>query len=268
MNIDTSRLSFDEKKHAYKLDGTKLLSGVTTVISETSSKGALVQWAANEAAKYLTENIGRFAVYDGGLQIVEFVDSAFTEVIEEARTAHLRKKDKAASKGTDTHALVEEYIKGCIHELQQLPEFGANQIWERNAPIQPFVDWATENKVVFLAAEQRLYSEKYGYAGTADFIAIIDGKLTIGDLKTFPKMWSPDAYVQTAAYAIAFEEMTGEKAQQTVIVKMCDPADERIKKYGGKPFAVYSRYALDEDADIFLKRLAIYRHNQNFVSPD
>lgn len=262
---DTSRLQFDNKKHAYTLDGKKLLSGVTTVISETSSKSNLIQWAANMAVDYVDANIldRAFPHVSEGVYNPTELDA----VLFEARTAHARKRDGAASKGTDTHALVEEYINTCIYERKNLPEFGANQIWEQNEAIQSFIDWATANKVVFIAAEQRLFSEKYGYAGTADFFAMIDGKLTVGDLKTFPKMWSADAFIQCGAYANAWKELTGEQIAQSVVVKMCDPEDERLKKYGGKAFSVYPRYAIEEDEQMFLKRLDIYRYNQNFVSP-
>lgn len=246
MNLpNTSRLEFDEKKHAYKLDG-KLLSGVTTVISSTSAKDNLINWAANMAVDYLIENPGQY---------------------QEARTAHTRRKDKASQKGTDTHAVVEQYILRCIAGGGEpfIPMSDLDQA--TYVEILPFTGWAMANVSKFVAAEQRLYSEKYGYAGTCDFVALMGGKLTIGDLKTFPKMWSADAFIQMGAYSLAWRELTGESPEQSVVVKMCDPTDERLKKYGGKAFAVYPRYALEEDEDMFLTRLKMYRYNQNFVSP-
>lgn len=253
---DTSRLKFTEKGHYYELDGKKL-TGVTTVIDGTSSKQNLIQWAANMAVDYVRENVA-YAIPgpDGGFWAIK------PSTVEEAKTAHTRKRDKAATKGTDTHALVEEYILKMIRDYG-----GKTYVASTNDAIYPFTLWAAENVDRFLAAEQRLYSETHGFAGTCDFVAIIDGKLTIGDLKTFPKMWSADAFIQMGAYSIAWEELTGEKPAQSVVVKMCDPKDERIKKYGGKPFAVYPRYALAEDEEMFLTRLKMYRYNQNFVSP-
>jgi hypothetical protein len=253
MNLpDVSRLRFDEKKHAYTLDG-KLLSGTTTIISETSSKGNLVQWAANCAVDFIKE------VSENAVKDLWYVQGRH---LEEARTAHTRKRDKAANKGTDTHALVETYVNACIKNG------GYAVPVHPTDPVAPFAEWALSKFVRFLAAEQRLYSEKWGYAGTADFIAVIDGKLTIGDLKTFPKMWSADPFIQMGAYSICWKELTGEAPQQSVVVKMCDPEDERLKKYGGKPFNVYPRYALEEDEEMFLTRLKMYRYNENFISPN
>lgn len=254
MTLDTSRLEFDEKKHAYKLNG-RLLSGVTTVIDGTSSKQNLIGWAANMAVDFIKETAektgaGMYSISGPGL--------------EEARTAYAKRRDKAASKGTDTHALVEEYILETLKSAgHPLPQNGI----EYDPAIAPFVQWAKSNVDYFIAAEQRLYSETHGFAGTCDFIAVMDGKLTIGDLKTFPKMWSADAFIQMGAYSLMYRELTGENPVQSVVVKMCDPADERLKKYGGSAFSVYPRYALEEDEEMFLMRLKMFRYNQNFVSP-
>lgn len=283
---DTSRLEFDAKKHCYKLDG-HLLSGVTSVIDGTSSKQNLIGWAANMAVDYIKEN---GAVHDTKKSCNECVETnAYSvatsdlgmsekdvvcyheertvltvnlSVVEEARTAYAKKRDKAASKGTDTHALVEQYILDCIDEFggKPLPAIMPTEI-------DPFKVWAIANVDCFIAAEQRLYSEKHGFAGTCDFIAIIDGKITIGDLKTYPKMWSADAFIQMGAYSICWEELTGVRPGQSVVVKMCDPEDERLKKYGGNAFSVYPRYAIEEDEEMFLTRLSMYRYNEAFVSP-
>lgn len=254
---DVSRLTFNAKEHSYQLDGTKRLSGVTQVIDGTSSKQNLIQWAANMAVDYVKENISLADLTSDSTGVARL-----TAILEEARTAHTRRRDKAASKGTDTHALVEEYIVACIEQTD-----GQALVTPLHTEVVPFANWAVANVDRFLAAEQRLYSEDKALAGTCDFVAIINGKLTIGDLKTFPKMWSADAFIQMGAYSLMWNELTGERPEQSVVVKMCDPSDERIKKYGGKPFAVYPRYALAEDEQIFLKRLDIYRYNQNFTSP-
>lgn len=260
MNLpDTSRLTFDAKKHAYTLDG-KLLSGVTTIIDGTSSKSNLIGWAANMAVDYIKE------------QPQELWNPLFLpKILEEARTAYAKKRDKAGQKGTDTHALVEKLILYWITTSDGnpigLPIDGQFTTDEYTA-ITPFVLWAQNNVDRFIAAEQRLYSEKHGYAGTCDFIYLDkEGKLIIGDLKTFPKMWSADAFIQMGAYSVAWSELTGERPEQSVVVKMCDPNDERLKKYGGNAFSVYPRYALEEDEEMFLTRLKMYRYNENFVSP-
>lgn len=256
---DISRLSYDPKKHAYKLDGSSHLTGVTSVLSGTSDKSALINWSANVAVDYVKEN-SPFMEY--GLAEVDDHYEVPTAVLEAARTAHTKKKEAAGTKGTDAHALVEQYVLECLATNEGKP------VSTVLSPVQPFVDWAHTEVEFFVAAEQKLFDEENAVAGTADFFYVSKtGEFVAGDLKTFPKMWSPDAYCQTGQYARMWRLLTGLQATKSVVVKMCDPEDLRLKKYGGLPFAVYSRYALQEDEEMFLKRLDVYRYNQNFTSP-
>lgn len=235
---DISRLRYDHAKHAYSLDDGRLLQGVTSVLDGTSSKSGLIQWAANCA--------------------VDFIKEYGIEKAEEARTAWTKKRDSAGQKGTDVHALVEEYILECIAN-------GGKPIFAtKHEEVKPFMEWAVANDVTFLASEQQLYSAKHMFAGTADFICILNGKLTIGDLKVKAKIWGTDPYTQCGAYSLMWTELTGEAPEQTVIIKMIDPNDERVKKYKNPPFEVLPRYAIREDEEEFLRRLASYRYQKNF----
>lgn len=250
---DISRLGYDSKKHAYTLDGTKLLSGVTTVLSATSDKAALINWSANMAVEHVEKNSTQS---DRGIWLVE------PSVLEAAKTAHTKKKEAAGEHGTDVHALVEEYIKECLLHNEGKPLYACV------APIIPFREWAEGEVDHFIVAEQKLYDEENAAAGTADFFYVSkQGELVVGDLKTFPKLFSVDAYVQCAMYGRMWRLLTGHAPTKAMVVKMCDPTDERLIKYGTKAFAVYERRALEEDEQIFLKRLDIYRHGKNFKSP-
>ena len=70
--------------------------------------------------------------------------------------------------------------------------------------------------------ELKLYSDKLQLAGTADCIAQYDGKLSIIDYKTKrpsqEKEWVYDYYLQTAAYSIMYETITGICVKQAVIL--------------------------------------------------
>ena len=71
---------------------------------------------------------------------------------------------------------------------------------------QNFINWAKKNKVKFLASEKRVYSEKYWFCGTYDFLCEIDKKIWLGDIKTSSGIY-PDMFFQTAGYQICEEEM-------------------------------------------------------------
>lgn len=70
--------------------------------------------------------------------------------------------------------------------------------------------------------EPKLFSEEMGLAGTADLVADYDGKISIIDYKTKRskqrKEWMTDYFIQTAAYAKMWEELTGKPIEQLVIL--------------------------------------------------
>ena len=67
-----------------------------------------------------------------------------------------------------------------------------------------------------------LYSKSLSIAGTADCIAEYNGILSIIDYKTKRKPqqeeWLEDPFIQATAYSIMFEELTGIKVPQIVIL--------------------------------------------------
>src|SRR3990167_6973357 len=86
---------FDPVKHRYYL-GEKQLTGVTTILG-VLAKPALIQWAANETVRYIKEH----GKEEGGIPVTWLVDES---ILEEARTAHARKRDKSADIGTLAHS--------------------------------------------------------------------------------------------------------------------------------------------------------------------
>ena len=212
-----------KRNHAYFADpeGQKPYMGITSVLS-VIAKNALIQWAANEAVKYVEDNTKHHAL--GATMAEGFViyPQELREVLAEARYAHRKKKEDAGQKGTDLHALVEEYVRMCIANNGTL---GIGDImlsghWQKDveAPnklvkaehlslIAPFIMWASENSIRFLAAEKRLYSKTHWIAGTCDLVFEKDGKTYIGDIKTYKKLWDRVPMMQCAGYALMAEEM-------------------------------------------------------------
>ena len=71
------------------------------------------------------------------------------------------------------------------------------------------------------ALEQGLYSKRLGIAGRVDCIAEFDGKLSTIDFKTATRKRdeiNENYPVQATFYSIAWEERTGEKIEQIVIL--------------------------------------------------
>ena len=122
----------------------------------------------------------------------------------------------ATSRGTDMHSLVENYL------------------YNRDLPtVQPLSDFLfkiakTElNRINNIyALEGSLYSKQLGVAGTVDCIAEYNGELAIIDFKTSkkpkPKEWIEHYFVQAAAYACMFYELTDIPVKKLVILMACE----------------------------------------------
>lgn len=185
--------------HHYYADpgGRKEYTGVTTILG-VIAKPALIGWAAKMACEYIREN-GRNCTTAGGPVCYEVFDS----VLEEARTAHTKKRDTAAEAGTDLHGLVEEYVGHSIEVNGGKP----SPQYVGTEPITAFIEWAQKQDIRFIATEQRLYSKSLWVAGTCDLIFEKDGKRYVGDIKTYKKIWDRVPLIQCAGYALMWEEM-------------------------------------------------------------
>jgi len=126
---------------------------------------------------------------------------------------------KATSRGTDLHSLVENYLLN-----EQLPEV---------QPISNFLFKIAKEKLGNInnihALESSLYSKQLGIAGTVDCIAEYNGELAVIDFKTSkkpkPKNWVEHYFVQCAAYACMFYEITGIPVKKLVILMACEDGD-------------------------------------------
>ncbi len=156
--------------------------------------------------------------------------------------AHEYITKQAQDIGTQSHKIIEDYLSNnlSLEEFDLLPIAHFHNL-------KPFL----ENISNVTSIEQRMYSDQMKVAGTSDLIAEYNGELSIIDYKTKRKPQIDDYmheyYLQTTCYAQMFEETTGKKISQVVIlvssekntrqefIKTCDeyisPMNERIEKY-------------------------------------
>lgn len=121
--------------------------------------------------------------------------------------------------GTKVHKLFELMLQGKKFDLD-------NYEYEIQTDVELFKKFMVDTKLKLQASEQRLWSNKYHYAGTCDYIGqytsckeyLIRGhepkfeksSLVIGDWKTSKAIYK-DYWLQIGAYAYAFYELTGIK---------------------------------------------------------
>lgn len=235
-----------ETNHKYFADpeGKKPYTGITSIL-EVLAKPQLIGWAARMAVEYISDKSSVWFKEGGTAQgFVEHLDGW----LDEARTAHTRKKEAAGTHGTDAHALVEEYVKRCL-SFDGKPR--ANVMADPDAiKISKFIEWSIINVDHFLFSERRMCDPERFIAGTSDFAAIMkDGKKLMGDFKTSSGIYGIDYWLQVAAYRMLAEGEGDEPYDGSVVV--------RLGKDG--KFEVQYRYAYETDRNAFLACLTLYK---------
>ena len=205
-----------DDKHYYLCDGN-VYPSVTTILGDTEDKFNLNQWrlkVGNEVADYIS--------------------------------------DSSSAIGTEAHRFNKAYLDD--HTPDWAPNENTLYGMAHHESMQPYLDRIS----AIHGTEVGLVSVKHGFAGTADCIGKYDGKLSLVDFKCKKKPqkeeWTHDHFLQVAAYAMAWEEMTGMKIGQGVIL-----ASNRYGKM--QEFIVrFGRHGSD-----FLDRLAQYHNNSRPV---
>ena len=133
-----------------------------------------------------------------------------------------KKTRRATSRGTDTHTLIEHWLKNeDLPTVQPLSEM----LFKIAKPALARID-------NIHSLEGALYSRYLGIAGTVDCIAEFDGELAIIDFKTSekpkPRKWIDGYFVQCCAYACMLHELTGLSVKKFVIIMACENGDVEI----------------------------------------
>jgi hypothetical protein len=167
---------------------------VTTIIGQLD-KPALLYWAAEMTAE---------AACDQADYLAKRIQSEGREaVVKDLRDARFKKpkgQRSATDLGSAVHDACEEYAMTGVRP-------------EVDDEVRPFLErfdtWAQKAQPAYEAAEAAVYNRTYGYAGTLDAIAVVDGQRVILDYKTSrksvdsqgkPSAPYPEAALQLAAY--------------------------------------------------------------------
>lgn len=122
---------------------------------------------------------------------------------------------RAVKRGTAVHQLCEDHLRNG----KANPSMFDLEMYKHLVPYLNRID-------KIHALETPLYSNYLQVAGTVDCIAEFDGKLSIIDFKTAGRVKTRDEihgyFMQTSAYAVAFEELTGIPVSRLVIIMAVD----------------------------------------------
>ena len=121
--------------------------------------------------------------------------------------------NRAARRGSATHTLVEQYLKGETPAIRDVLPLGMFRL------LKPYLDQVDNIHCL----EQIMYSKKLTIAGQVDCVAEYNGKLSVIDFKTANKervdSWNENYYIQCTAYAHMYEELFGTPIDQIVILQ-------------------------------------------------
>ena len=224
-------LDFDSVKHVYLANGEKAES-VTTILN-VIAKPALVQWSAKMASEYIERNLVPGKAYD---------EIEIKDLCRKASFAHREHKQTAADIGSLVHEWIETFIK-------MKGKMGNPMHPEVKAGIEAFKQWIEENHVEFHESEQKVYSRKYNFSGTFDFIATVNGKRMMGDIKTSSGIYN-EMFLQTSAYQLARQEENPEEIFEGHVIVNCKKTGELLTKIS---------YDYEDNKEAFLCALGLSR---------
>ena len=175
-------LSMPGGGRAYRHPETdELMPSVTTVIGILDKPG-LVGWAARETAG---------AAWDQREALAHIADR--DAAIDLLKNARYRSMDRARLRGSSVHRVAEALANDA-----PLPAFTDHE----QRFLDAFVSFVTDFAPTFEIVEGTVFSDRWHYAGTFDFLAMIGGLLILGDHKTGKGIY-PEVALQLAALRYA-----------------------------------------------------------------
>lgn len=208
---------FSRPHTIYRLSDGRIVPGVTSIIAASSGAdkvNSLIKWA-NQLGK-------------------EGYDAA----AESALLAEI---------GTATHEMIRAHLR---RETANLSSFAETIQKAAQTSFDSFLLWASEHEIEPILVECPLVSEQYGYGGTLDLFADMDGHWTLIDFKTGSVY--EDAFIQSAAY----RQMLNEKG--TDLDRVDRALILQIPRGKKETFAEHWSDNWQHDFDVFLACLRLY----------
>jgi len=212
-------LRYNDIEHIYyRVAKNRLLpqDGVTTVVKIPDKSDMLMPWSCKMMAAKLTANLPIVQTPSGRLMVSAMPYEKFYTLVMDAKSAHKDRLIEAADIGKEAHGWLESFIKKELGRIEVLPP----------APTEPqalsccegALQWMDAHNVRWLQTERKVYSLRYGYAGTMDGLCYCDScndpfccprpfqdRLSLIDWKSSNYLYV-NYCMQTAAYAAAQHE--------------------------------------------------------------
>ena len=180
------------------------LPSVTSILS-TISKPGLISWEKNVAIDYARDKISKYINNTANTNL-----DGLHEIFENAKQQPKFIMSQAGEFGTKAHKFIELLLQQDFDV--DVPD---NMKWIN----KNFNAWKDEYNFKNIEQEKYLYSTKYGYAGTADSIGLVNENLFILDWKTSKNLYI-EHLLQVSAYANAYTELTGKQISNAGVLRL------------------------------------------------
>lgn len=218
-------------------DGEKKVPGVTSVLGMLP-KGFLTFWASKLVAETAVDDLG---------SVVSIAMRDRDAAVDFLKRAPTRTTAKAADTGSTAHDLFERLARG-----------------ERVGRVHPdmaqyarhFAAFLDEQQPEFLHLEETIWSDQYGYAGSFDAIARIDGETVILDWKTTRSGVHEDVALQLKAYSRADRMILAASGESIPVPAVDAAAVLHVRPEGAKLVPVDCS---DDLFDVFTALLTVFQ---------
>lgn len=217
-----SKVGIESRRHVprvgrfYDLDPETSYPSVTTILSALA-KGALVNWAANTERAFVIDVAAK--LYTDLANTPPMSRDAYVRSLTQ-RLGLEKAHEKELAKGQEVGSQAHHYIEWLTRKRMGQVVGRAPEITpDAERAVAAWVEWTQSVACEPLLVEEVVWSRTHEYAGTIDLVANINGVLTLVDYKTGKKVYR-EAFLQSAAYQVALEELGHGRVEQAYIVRL------------------------------------------------
>jgi hypothetical protein len=168
-----------------------MVPSITNVIGMKNKPG-IAYWGYKKCGEFVADNVDT---------IIALAKKDPAAVVDVVKGAPNRSTATSGDRGDLVHLWIERRIKSdgkepTAEEIAENPDKTAREMWAS------FLGIEKRYHPEWMLSETTVWSDKYDYAGTIDWVARIGGKITLGDTKTGNNVY-PEVGLQTAAAAYA-----------------------------------------------------------------
>lgn len=203
-------VTFHPGRHYYTVSVPGLVDklyqpGVTTILKMKDKSTPLMIWATRQMTarvEQLFEGLTALPTKRELRSLLKSAEETYRDVVQEA-----------ADIGSLVHRVLEQALLGNFSadqlpltaNLLLAPDLSSDMVDLANNAIAAGLVFFGQHTIKVLETEQPRWSPTWGYIGTGDVIADVDGVLTILDFKTSKAIYN-EYFIQTAAYQMAYQE--------------------------------------------------------------